>query len=570
MSTFLGQLQYTLAAANKTHLIWCAVIFLMLPVLAILHHRRRYYTDKLRSWRKLCLIPFLVTTVHYFIYVTGAPDLLSIYTPMYLIAVLAMLPAICAERPKGYRITASVTGALSLIFTLYFFSFPPNVHNYTRKSYTASFHALVKEMDRYYVTKEWKEIDLTELENKYMPMIREAEQEKDPAKFADSVAMFCNELHDGHVSVRFDYDTEKYSSIFDKREYGLAMIGLDSGEVIAICTTKDVNALGIEDGTVITKWNGKPVLKAAEEDVPDRGMPVKANADRLAVLDLSGTGGETVDISFLDAAGKEKTATLHALGEAHTLYEAYDLFAHIPEDGHDLYSSNFSTKMLNSKCGYFMLCAETTGSQLRDMIASYRGESKYALKLFRKKLRSLKDKGMEYLVIDLRNNMGGIDAVGCALYELLSDERQYCRGLGIRKNGKYSCVLDQYISGDGEFSDLKVVALTNFECISGGDAVSLYLSKLPNVTLAGITDPNGSGQETGGLCILSDGIVSVGYPTGLILDEKGELFNDTRADRLSRNAAEVRIPLDKAAAMSIFRDKKDYELEWAVNYLENS
>ena len=150
------------------------------------------------------------------------------------------------------------------------------------------------------------------------------------------------------------------------------------------------------------------------------------------------------------------------------------------------------------------------------------------------------------------------ELVALALPELLSDERQYCRGLGIRKNGKYSCVLDQYISGDGEFSDLKVVALTNFECISGGDAVSLYLSKLPNVTLAGITDPNGSGQETGGLCILSDGIVSVGYPTGLILDEKGELFNDTRADRLSRNAAEVRIPLDKAAAMSIFRDKKDY------------
>lgn len=570
MNTFLGQLRYTFATANKIQLIWCAVILLMLTILALLHHRWRYYSDKLKTWRRLCLIPFLLTTIHYFIHITGASQLLSAYTPMYLIAVLAMLPALCAERKTGYRVTASITGVLSLIFGLYFFAFPVNVHNFTRKSYTASFHALVKEMDRSYITKDWKEIDLYELEDKYMPMIKEAEQEKNPAKFADSVILFCNELHDGHVSVRYGYDTEKYPSLFDRHEYGLSMIKLDSGEVIAVCTSHEVNILGIRDGTVITKWNGKPVLQAAEEDVPDNGMPVKANADRLALFDLSGTGGETVDISFLDAKGKEKTVTLHELGEAHTLHEAYDLFSHSPENAHDFFSSNFSTKMLSDKCGYLILCAETTGSQVRDMIDSYRGESEYTRELFRKKLRDLKDKGMEYLVIDLRNNMGGFDTVGSALCDLLTDEKLYCRGLGVRKNGKYSCVLDQYISGDGEFSDLKVVALTNLDCISGGDAVSLYLSKLPNVTLAGITDPNGSGQETGGVCLLSDDIVSVSYPTELILDENGDLFNDTRADRLSRNPAEVRIPLDYDAAMAIFRDKKDYELEWAMNYLEAS
>ena len=58
------------------------------------------------------------------------------------------------------------------------------------------------------------------------------------------------------------------------------------------------------------------------------------------------------------------------------------------------------------------------------------------------------------------------------------------------------------------------------------------------------------------------------YPVGLILDENSVTNVDTRADRISRNPVEVRIPLDYDAAMKIFRDKQDYELDWAVAYLE--
>ena len=89
------------------------------------------------------------------------------------------------------------------------------------------------------------------------------------------------------------------------------------------------------------------------------------------------------------------------------------------------------------------------------------------------------------------------------------------------------------------------------------------------MTLAGITDPCGCNQETGGICILSDGLIRVGFPVGLVLDEKGVPNIDTRADRLSRNPAEERIPFDYDAAMRIFSDNEDYELNWAIQYLEN-
>ena len=157
-----------------------------------------------------------------------------------------------------------------------------------------------------------------------------------------------------------------------------------------------------------------------------------------------------------------------------------------------------------------------------------------------------------------------------ALCDLLTDQEWYGQGIGIRKNGQYTCVSDHGIHGTGEVADLQVVALTNYGCISAGDGTALYLSKLPNVTLAGITDPQGCNQETGGICVLTDGAVAFGFPTGLVLDETGVPNVETKTDRISRNPVEERIPLDHDAAMAIFRDGQDYELDWAVKYLEHT
>lgn len=570
MKTFFGTLRFMFSKSNDTHIMWCVLILLIMLMLAILHRRWRCDEQKLRFWKKLCFIPFAITTVHYFVYVAGASGFLRNYTPMYVIALLAPVPMLCEHRKRGYKLAATITGVLAVGLGLYFCVSSADLHNFTRKSYTASFKALAAEMNKSYVLKAWKGVDFNALENKYMPLVQEAEREKDPAKFADAVTMFCNELHDGHITVRTKYNTNAYSSAFEFHDYGLAMIRLDDGDVIAVCTDASVNRLGIEDGTVITKWNGKPVLQAAEEDVLDDGVPVKANADRLALLDLSAMGGETAEVTFINNSGGEKTVTLPMLEKEHTLEEAYSALSHAPEKTQTLLTSNYSTKMLSTNCGYLSLTALTTGNTLRDHSGFFSGESTYAKEMFRKKLRKLKEQGMKYLIIDLRNNIGGYDEIGIALCELLTDEDMYASGLGVRKNGEYVGLTEKRIRGDGEFADLKVVALTNFKCISGGDVTARYLSRLPNVTLAGITDPCGSGQMTGGCCALSKDIVEVSYPVGLTLDENGEPNIDPRADRISRDPVEVRIPLDKKAAKMIFRDKKDYELDWAVKYLEKN
>lgn len=575
MKTFFGSLYHLFYTANKVHIIWCAAILLTMLSLAILHHRWRDDTKKLKIWRLLCLIPLLTVIVHFVIYAASFPILAGAFLSLYLIGILALIPIPFAKRKIGYPITASLVGIMSVLCGFYFSASSPNYGNFAGMSYTDSFRAMVQEMDKKYVLKEWKEIDFQALEAKYLPLVEIAEQEQNPAKFADAVTQFCNELHDGHVYTSSDYDFGQYTSETKQHEYGLAMVQLDNGDVIAVCTTEEVQALGIEDGTVITKWNGKPVLQALAEDVPDQGIPVSSNADRIGLLYLSGIGGDTIEVSFIDSSGTEQTVTLSSLEKLHTFREAFFALSQRPaldtrEEAEAFIASNFSTRMLNDKCGYLVLISEGTDNELQDILGYLNGDHKWAREMFREKLRGLKAQGMEYLVIDLRNNGGGMDEIGCALCDLLTAEDYYGQGLGIRKNGEYICVSDHGIHGDGEFADLQVVALTNFNCASAGDGTSLYLSKLPNVTLAGITDPTGCNQETGGMCVLTDGIVTVGYPVGLILNEDGEPNIDTRFDRISRNPVEVRIPFDHDAAMKIFHDKEDYELDWAIQYLEQN
>ena len=217
---FFGSLSHMFASANKVHWVWCAVILLAMLILAVLHHRWKGDSGKLRIWRLLCLVPLIICGVHACVYVVGAfdylGDFMGIYIIMYIIGALALIPMLFAKRKIGYKITAVLTGILSCLCGLYFCAYSPDCFNHSRESYTGSFHSLVQDMDKYYILKEWKEIDFPALEAKYMPMVEEAENEQDPVKFCNAVKMFCNEMHDGHVNsgIRFDYSEYRFCSIY--------------------------------------------------------------------------------------------------------------------------------------------------------------------------------------------------------------------------------------------------------------------------------------------------------------------------------------------------------------------
>ena len=72
MKTVFSSLRHTLSIANVTHIIWCTAILLIMLILAVLHHKWKEDTKKLRIWRLLFLIPLIICGVHACRYVVGS------------------------------------------------------------------------------------------------------------------------------------------------------------------------------------------------------------------------------------------------------------------------------------------------------------------------------------------------------------------------------------------------------------------------------------------------------------------------------------------------------------------
>lgn len=175
MKTIFGSLLHRLFTSNIEHLIWFGAVVVIMIILAVLHHRWKGDDRKMRLWRMLCLIPPVIAAVHAFIYLRGYTQFVFGYFPLYVIALFALLPIPFAKRKIGYKITAVIVGLVTCAFGFYFLGLSPYYFNHSREGYTESFHSLVQDMDRYYILKEWKEVDFSALEEKYMPMVREAE-----------------------------------------------------------------------------------------------------------------------------------------------------------------------------------------------------------------------------------------------------------------------------------------------------------------------------------------------------------------------------------------------------------
>lgn len=79
------------------------------------------------------------------------------------------------------------------------------------------------------------------------------------------------------------YDMDAYPSENDYREYGLGLVQIDSGEVIAVCVSDDVKALGIEVGNVVMADGAFMVSFPCGLVLDENGVPnVDTKADRIS------------------------------------------------------------------------------------------------------------------------------------------------------------------------------------------------------------------------------------------------------------------------------------------------
>ncbi|MDO5561033.1 MAG: S41 family peptidase [Oscillospiraceae bacterium] len=579
----MGLLNYYFSEADWLTAGLAVFIPLWVIILIIAHAVLKKKNKNFGVWRVMCFVPLLLCVVHFLIRRfrgDGAIQTMAqFYGAVYIAAVITALWQFFAKRRHGHRITAVIT-LLSTVIALLatsIYALTVNMANYTLMNYEESFSGVIDTLKEKYVLEQWKEIDFDDLETKLMPQVKKAQEENDPVGYYAALTELQYYMSDGHVGV-YSHKPEWSHEAAERLagdDHGFSMFTLDNGDTIAVLTDKESEAYksGIHEGTVITKWNGEDIdtAKASVKCIyPDMTFPVKENEERFKAAFLAGKGGEQVEVTFLDENGDQKTAMVKSSGSYARRLSRVGIKLSASKDydsPEEMMNDNFTAKMISDDCGYLLINCESYDN-IKDITCIFTGEYPEITELVRKKLDDMKAQGMKKLIIDIRNNAGGMDEISGAVTALFTDEKLYINGMGKVVNGEYKHIYKHYLDPDGTYKDMPVVVLTNYMCASAGDGLAYDLSRCPNVTTMGITQPCGVNQFTGGYIKTSDNEITFAYPDSLSLDEDGQIFIDTNADRISRDPVDVKIPVTADAAKIIFGDsEKDYELDYALEYL---
>ena len=443
------------------------------------------------------------------------------------------------------------------------------ISDYSALGWADSFSRMVDTMSESYVSRDDKNIDFAELKSKYVPMVEQAEKQNDQKEFAKVLLEYQYEFYDSHIWLQQNKSAVAQAEHeLVGNDYGLSMYRIDNGDMIAVMVEDGSQAekAGIHNGTVIKKWNGTDVDEAVNTVLCiDRNyqFEVLENEALMKPIFLAGQGQETAEVTFISDDGSTKTVNLDSIGsyklrEAKVINRLYSK-NRIPNE-------NFSCKMISDDVGYLRISEERYETELNDIITYAVGKQKSVYDETDAKLQALSDKGMKYLVLDLRNNTGGYEQVGTAVASLFADRTLTGRS-AVTINGRLVPIHTISTFSEGKWKDIPVAVLVNDATMSCGDRLTDMLSRCPNVTVMGITSTSNSTHTIGGCCYLSDDMFEVYYPIIYALDENNEILEVT-ADRRAKVGFDLRIPVDHDAAMMIFSDsEKDYELDYAVDYL---
>lgn len=560
--------------------VFSLAILLYSVVLAIICPRLKKGGKKLITV-VLCLLPLIAALIHLAIYGLQA---FWIFFYLYIEALIPLINLLPGRKKLPVAIKSVLSSLLALVVcVLFLFDLlgSPIVHNYTRMSYTQSFKKMLATMEKEYCLSSWKKIDYDGLLKEYLPRVEEAEKNNDESAYAAVVTEVTYRFYDYHVYTALGDDI--YDSVMNSltgNDYGLSMMKLDDGTVVAIFVEDgngmlydephDITKLGIHNGTQIVAWDGKEINEAIDETECINSIiqfSVKSNEDFFRPAFLAGKGGETVDVTFIDDNGSEKHAQLNRIGDySGRLSGVLIKFLHL----HD-YTPNFTTKMLDDKCGYLLVRSEYYSTFYDNLSVIRSGYYPELVEFYASKIEELKAQGMEYLVIDIRNNGGGYDNVAGALASLFTDEKKYMCGFGYEDETGYHTTENNYIFPDGRYKDLPVVVLVNLTCGSAGDGMAKFLGECDNVTLMGITASAGVNQNNGGIMYLTKNI-SVYYPIALTLSSENVPLIDTDQTREGRIPLEAKIPMTKEFVLKTcdWNSEEDPQLDYAADYLAKS
>jgi C-terminal processing protease CtpA/Prc len=357
-----------------------------------------------------------------------------------------------------------------------------------------------------------KQPDWDKLVTELRPHVVQAEKDRDGSAYYAALRDFTYAFKDGHVGI----DGGDFSSLDFRANYagslGFTVRVLDDKQVIvnSVLAGGSADAAGMKVGAIINQFNGKPVLDVIKSQVLSFGnqsSDVSILYSKAVVLTRTKPGGQA-QVSFTNPNGQTKSANLTAVPEVDSL------LAELGYNQNDaLVPVELRILTVNgTDIGYIKV-----NSNIDDL--------NLILRLFERGLQKFEEQKTAGIIIDLRNNSGGVP-LGLAGFLTNQDiplgQIEYYNSA----KGTFETRGEdrKFTAKETQFHFDKIAVLVGLNCASACELEAYGLSQLPGAVVVGQYPSGGIEAEVSkGQIKMPEGI-NMQFPTGRIVNKDGSLF----------------------------------------------
>jgi len=491
---------------------------------------------------------------------------------------------------------------VAFLFTAIYFCFPgvpayaldlhqseeyvaPIPEDFSDLTWSGSFEKLHNKISREYAFTDWKNIDWEYLYKKTKPKIESAQESNDFTAYYLALKEYLYSIPDGHVRMT---SIPEIDNKFIGGGFGFSAVRLSNGKLAVnwVDVSGEAYAKGMRPGAEIIEWNGRPVADvlnevpvlfgsnpATNEDLVNQKVRylVRAPINTSASITFSNIDGITVEMSLCsyDDNGSSLRKNYPACVVSDGLR---DLILEV-KDPQEPPMSMVETRFIKGNIGYIKLWGEF------DFDFNGGEEAPSTLGLFRKALSEFKKAKVRGLILDIRNNVGGLDSMAAdilasfytekVIYEYQNSYNTLTGKMEIRPDPSVRSLQSDpglYIDPALPYFDGPVVALINSKCVSSGEGLAKGIRDLPRGMTVGFYGTNGSFGLAGDEARISGDIV-VHWPYGQSLDKDKKVQLDSREGEGGISPS-IRVPMTLSNALKI-SEGVDVELERAIEAIKS-
>ena len=459
-----------------------------------------------------------------------------------------------------------VAALVAVLFAMYHKDKMP-AEDFSELPWAEAFGKLNETMSHQYAFTEWKDIRWQALYNKYLPQVEAAQSKNSFEEYYIALCAYINEIPDGHVLV------SRVAELDDKYiggGFGFAVTQLNDGKVIVtwLDPSGPAQAAGLGLGDEITEWNGRPVTSTLEA-VPTLFASNSATGEilkqkQLAYLVRNRIGAD-VKLTLSDSRSLVLTAYddqklslkkiyPYTVVSVDKLMALQDMFLGKENPNPEL-DGVVEMKMMEGNILYVKLWG------LIDLSFKQSRKPVSTLGLMREAVAYANENQCNGMILDIRNNVGGLDEMVAEILGLFYAEKTLYE---YQKYGDSDDLTVLYIEPEAQRFGGKIIALVNSQCVSSGEGVALGIKNLPNGETLGFYGTNASFGMAGAKVKMPGGI-TVDYPYGQSLDKDKNIQIDSR-NGIGGVSPSIRIPMTEENALRI-ANGQDVELDEALRIL---